>query len=109
MRAPAVAVTSNRGAARQRAPPPVRNAGTSPSTENNDVAGNKCDDVRCTPNSSSRNLRVLHIADRIIAALDEARAAGAQLMLTPELALSGYPPEDLLLRADFYRACAREV
>ena len=48
-------------------------------------------------------------ADRIIAALDEARAAGAQLMLTPELALSGYPPEDLLLRADFYRACAREV
>ena len=48
-------------------------------------------------------------ADRIIAALDEARAAGAQLMLTPELALSGYPPEDLLLRPDFYRACAREV
>jgi NAD+ synthase/NAD+ synthase (glutamine-hydrolysing) len=48
-------------------------------------------------------------ADRILAALDEARAAGAQLLLTPELALSGYPPEDLLLRADFYRACAREV
>ncbi len=48
-------------------------------------------------------------ADRIIAALDEARAAGAQLMLTPEHSLSGYPPEDLLLRPDFYRACAREV
>src|SRR5690606_32431581 len=48
-------------------------------------------------------------ADRIIAALDEARAAGAQLMLTPELALSGYPPEDLLLRPDFHRAAAREV
>ena len=48
-------------------------------------------------------------ADRIIATLDEARAAGAQLMLTPELALSGYPPEDLLLRPDFYRACEREL
>ena len=47
-------------------------------------------------------------ADHIIAALDDARAAGAQLLLTPELALSGYPPEDLLLRPD-YRACAREV
>jgi len=48
-------------------------------------------------------------ADHIIAALDDARAAGAQLLLTPELALSGYPPEDLLLRPDFYRACAREL
>ncbi|MCK2097228.1 NAD+ synthase [Thauera aromatica] len=48
-------------------------------------------------------------ADRIIAAIAEARAAGADIVLTPELALSGYPPEDLLLRPDFYRACAREV
>ena len=48
-------------------------------------------------------------ADRIIRALDEARSAGADLLLTPELALSGYPPEDLLLRPDFFRACAREV
>lgn len=48
-------------------------------------------------------------ADRIIAAVAEARAAGADIVLTPELALSGYPPEDLLLRPDFYRACAREV
>ena len=48
-------------------------------------------------------------ADRIIAALEEARAAGADLLLTPELALSGYPPEDLLLRPDFYRACSHET
>ncbi len=48
-------------------------------------------------------------ADLVIAALEQARAAGAQLLLTPELALSGYPPEDLLLRPDFYRACAHEV
>ncbi|MDD3676640.1 MAG: NAD+ synthase [Thauera propionica] len=48
-------------------------------------------------------------ADRIIGAIEQARAAGADLLLTPELALSGYPPEDLLLRPDFYRACARET
>jgi len=48
-------------------------------------------------------------ADRLIAALAEAKAAGADLLLTPELALSGYPPEDLLLRPDFYRACEREM
>jgi NAD+ synthase (glutamine-hydrolysing) len=34
-----------------------------------------------------------------------AREAGASLVATPELALSGYPPEDLLLREGFYRAC----
>src|SRR5262249_62292122 len=36
----------------------------------------------------------------------KARAAGADLLLTPELALCGYPPEDLLLRDGFYRECA---
>ena len=35
----------------------------------------------------------------------EARAAGAQLVVFPELALSGYPPEDLLLRSDFVERC----
>lgn len=34
-----------------------------------------------------------------------ARAAGAHVVVAPELALCGYPPEDLLLRPDFYRAC----
>ena len=34
-----------------------------------------------------------------------ARKEGADLMVTPELALSGYPPEDLLLREDFLAAC----
>lgn len=33
-----------------------------------------------------------------------AQLAGATLIITPELALSGYPAEDLLLRDDFYRA-----
>ncbi len=45
-------------------------------------------------------------ARKIAAFADRARAAGAHLMVTPELALCGYPPEDLLMRADFYRACA---
>ncbi|MGZ4430292.1 MAG: NAD+ synthase [Gaiellales bacterium] len=39
----------------------------------------------------------------------EARRAGAQLILFPELAVSGYPPEDLLLRADFVQDCGRAV
>ena len=34
-----------------------------------------------------------------------ASAAGAELIVTPELALCGYPPEDLLLREGFYRDC----
>jgi NAD+ synthase (glutamine-hydrolysing) len=37
-------------------------------------------------------------ARRILAACREAAAAGADLLLTPELSLWGYPPRDLLLR-----------
>ncbi|MEN9880371.1 MAG: synthase [Pseudomonadota bacterium] len=40
---------------------------------------------------------------RITKAAEEAVAVGADLLLTPELSLCGYPPEDLLLRPDFYR------
>nr|MBL8410409.1 NAD+ synthase [Dechloromonas sp.] len=47
--------------------------------------------------------------ERIVACAAEAKARGAHVLLTPELALSGYPPEDLLLRPDFYRACARAL
>lgn len=43
-------------------------------------------------------------AEQILSAALEAHAAGAHLLLTPELALCGYPPEDLLLREDFYAA-----
>jgi NAD+ synthase (glutamine-hydrolysing) len=35
---------------------------------------------------------------RILAACERAHAAGAELVLTPELSLWGYPPRDLLLR-----------
>ena len=34
-----------------------------------------------------------------------AHAAGVRLLLTPELSLCGYPPEDLLLRPAFIEAC----
>ena len=34
--------------------------------------------------------------ERIIHCATEAKARGAQVLLTPELALCGYPPEDLL-------------
>src|SRR5574343_94714 len=47
--------------------------------------------------------------ERIIECAAQARARGAQVLLTPELALCGYPPEDLLLRPDFYRACSRAL
>jgi NAD+ synthase (glutamine-hydrolysing) len=40
-------------------------------------------------------------AERIRAGRDAALAAGADLVLFPELALTGYPPEDLLLREHF--------
>ena len=42
----------------------------------------------------------------LAAAARRAYAEGAHLVVAPELALSGYPPEDLLLRPAFMRACA---
>jgi len=41
--------------------------------------------------------------------IEDAREAGAQIVLFPELAVSGYPPEDLLLRSDFLEACRLSV
>ncbi len=42
---------------------------------------------------------------RILVYANRAKAMGAEVMLTPELSLTGYPPEDLLLRDGFYAAC----
>src|SRR6188472_20570 len=39
----------------------------------------------------------------ILAGIEDARMAGADLVLLPELAVTGYPPEDLLLRPGFVR------
>lgn len=59
--------------------------------------------INCTVGDVAGN------AQRILAAAQSAHEQGADLLLTPELALCGYPPEDLLLRPDFYRACASEL
>src|SRR6185312_2233961 len=40
---------------------------------------------------------------KALEALERARAAGAQLVLFPELYITGYPPEDLLLKEHFLR------
>ncbi len=47
--------------------------------------------------------------DLILARLAEARDKGADLVLFPELAVTGYPPEDLLLRPGFVRAGQRAL
>jgi len=46
---------------------------------------------------------------RILEAARQAAAQGADLLLTPELALTGYPPEDLLLREHALDACAARL
>src|ERR1700722_18385648 len=38
-----------------------------------------------------------------------AKAAGAELVVFPELTLSGYPPRDLLLHPDFVLRCERAL
>jgi NAD+ synthase (glutamine-hydrolysing) len=55
--------------------------------------------INCTVGDLAGNTaRILDFAQR-------ARVAAADVIVTPELALCGYPPEDLLLRDDFYRSC----
>ncbi len=41
---------------------------------------------------------------KLVAAYEKACALGAEFILAPELFLCGYPPRDLLLRADFIDA-----
>jgi NAD+ synthase (glutamine-hydrolysing) len=42
--------------------------------------------------------------ERILSGLADGKAAGADVVLFPELAITGYPPEDLLLRPSFIHA-----
>ncbi len=46
---------------------------------------------------------------RIVAAARRAAAQSADIVLTPELSLSGYPPEDLLLRNAFFVQTERTI
>ena len=41
--------------------------------------------------------------DRILDAMGWAEGVGADILLLPELAITGYPPEDLVLRPEFVR------
>ena len=49
--------------------------------------------------------------DRVRKARAEAAAFGADLMLTPELYLAGYPPEDLVLKpaSELFRSAPRDA
>lgn len=48
-------------------------------------------------------------ATKVGGLIEQARSGGAGLVVFPELSLSGYPPEDLLLRPSFLAACAGEL
>jgi NAD+ synthase (glutamine-hydrolysing) len=41
---------------------------------------------------------------KIVSSIEQARQAGADIVAVPELALTGYPPEDLLLKPQFIAA-----
>ncbi len=46
---------------------------------------------------------------KILAYMQKAHAAGSHIVCTPELALTGYPPEDLLLKPGFVAAQLRNL
>ncbi|MBU8539547.1 NAD+ synthase [Falsiroseomonas tokyonensis] len=48
-------------------------------------------------------------ADRIRRARAEAAEAGADLLVTPEFSIAGYPPEDLVLKPAFVEACLQRI
>lgn len=47
--------------------------------------------------------------ERMLQIAQEQQEAGADLIMFTELALCGYPPEDLLYRNDFYQRCAAQL
>ena len=48
-------------------------------------------------------------ADKIKKNLKQARKLGVDLVLFPELAVTGYPPEDLLLKESFLKQCDKNL
>ena len=54
--------------------------------------------LNCVVGDLPGNLQKIRVAAKA------AKEKGATVLLTPELSLTGYPPEDLLLREDFYTA-----
>ncbi|WP_269935389.1 NAD+ synthase [Serratia liquefaciens] len=47
--------------------------------------------------------------ERMLQTVQQQQKAGADLVMFTELALSGYPPEDLLYRNDFYQRCDEQL
>jgi NAD+ synthase (glutamine-hydrolysing) len=47
--------------------------------------------------------------EKIVGRMEEAKEAGAEVVLFPELAVTGYPPEDLLLRPGFVKEAAHSL
>ena len=59
--------------------------------------------INCTLGDLTGNAaKILHYAEL-------AKHQDVQLLLTPELSLCAYPPDDLLLRDGFYRACSEAM
>ncbi|TMC38362.1 MAG: NAD+ synthase, partial [Chloroflexi bacterium] len=48
-------------------------------------------------------------ARKILTSMQQAYAAGAHIVCLPELALTGYPPEDLLLKPEFVADNLRQL
>lgn len=48
-------------------------------------------------------------AAKIQAASEKLAAAGADLILFPEMAICGYPPEDLMMKAHFVEDCQEQI
>lgn len=59
--------------------------------------------INCTVGDVAGNTR------KVLDTIGQARSRGADIVLLPELALSGYPPEDLLLKPDFIAANRRAL
>ena len=59
--------------------------------------------INCTVGDLTGN------AKKILDYTNQAKNKGASLVVTPELALSGYPPEDILLREGFRLACIKTL
>ncbi len=59
--------------------------------------------INCTVGDLAGN------AKKILDYTNQAKNEGVTLVVTPELALTGYPPEDLLLRREFSLACTNTL
>lgn len=59
--------------------------------------------INCTVGDMHANVQ------KIVQYAQQAQAVGATLLIAPELAICGYPPEDLLFRDDFNHACEQAL